>query len=963
MAYFIVIGADNDVKNVVDEMKNAHLQHNVITSGCVVEEGGNLYYQWDVYNNNGKKTSESDEPIVLCDALTNQISHFKTLVPKDVIPNVFIISQCLNERHVNNLQLVCKELGKVGGAKLSGLQVDIVLIGYDINKSDDVTNRPHWKLLEALRGIETSNSFHTNILYINNIDYNGAATCVDSTLLAKFLCYWSKIVCSGGCNPKATIKSSVYSIGISEHQYDFRDLNDFFKLSAERHLLDRKLNNNPSAETQKLLDYNYYKKIDLNLQWIDGLCQIESLWKSYCTACWDPSRPLIDNAYSVSRHELELTSYLNSFLKLYIAEEKREIENLNEEIQIKKIAIDAITVSEVAIASDPVQILAAETQKKELQDEIDECKKKIKIHEENIDKNSFIDADEFSVEYGKSERITEEDEEIYNSKYEEVDDLIKYVKSDEGIKTMREAIGRAITGDPLPLACHPNAASNIGRLTPLDIPSESISSEESNSEQNIEAQTEKSGCLFWFKNIFNKKRDEDDASLTINSPIATITDQDRENLETALNRSVNALKRVEDIREWWSILTETISKDKNRSEECKLLMDGERTLYGGYITGKEGYIPKQHTKSISLIDVDKVRKFRDTNEYYKNTIDKFLDRWFDAKIEEKERMTMPELIKHQVLDSFVGRFHTLKWDGNNPFVNENITDEKMHEYIEHNINQSIPFVEYVRIQQQNLDSGVDIKFFSNNKNIPSNSVEFREKYKLGNNSITPVYLEDFVNSLCVVQILDISSHVDAVKDFKPKRETELHRFQVDLRADMHQIIGDANGTVEKAYAIYEWICKNIAYDTSKQIHDAETCWKTRRGVCQAYSELFCHMAEAVGLTAEIVVGKTKNANNEMSEDKHAWVFVYTNEYDGIFIDPTWGAGSINGSRFVRNDDISTWFNVLPYWMIFSHFPDEKYWTKLDIQVSEDEFQRLPYLYPSIESDGKDYLFEQMLKLR
>ena len=35
MAYFIVIGTNNDVKSVVDEIKQSHLQHNVITSGCL----------------------------------------------------------------------------------------------------------------------------------------------------------------------------------------------------------------------------------------------------------------------------------------------------------------------------------------------------------------------------------------------------------------------------------------------------------------------------------------------------------------------------------------------------------------------------------------------------------------------------------------------------------------------------------------------------------------------------------------------------------------------------------------------------------------------------------------------------------------------------------------------------------------------------------------------------------------
>ena len=61
MAYFIVIGTNNDVKGVVDEIKNAHLQHNVITSGYIHSEDDNEYYHWDVFNEQGRKTEEHNE--------------------------------------------------------------------------------------------------------------------------------------------------------------------------------------------------------------------------------------------------------------------------------------------------------------------------------------------------------------------------------------------------------------------------------------------------------------------------------------------------------------------------------------------------------------------------------------------------------------------------------------------------------------------------------------------------------------------------------------------------------------------------------------------------------------------------------------------------------------------------------------------------------------------------------------
>jgi hypothetical protein len=310
----------------------------------------------------------------------------------------------------------------------------------------------------------------------------------------------------------------------------------------------------------------------------------------------------------------------------------------------------------------------------------------------------------------------------------------------------------------------------------------------------------------------------------------------------------------------------------------------------------------------------------------------------------------------------VGKFHTLRWDGSNPFVNEKMADDVMHEYIMHDLRHSKPFVEYVRIQDFNLVSNLNVGFFSNNPDVPREPNVFRSRYSVGVESISPVYLDEFTNSLCVIQVMNIPDHIDSLKDFKPRREASLERIRVNMREEITAVVGNASSVKDKARAIYDWICDNIAYDTTKQIFDAETCWSIRRGVCRAYCELFCHMAEAAGLTADIVVGIAKNRRNEISEDMHSWVFVYTNAYEGLLIDPTWGAGAVVDGKFIKSDDNSAWFDVSPYWMIFSHFPSNKYWTKLEIEIDESQFRQLPYQHPTLENDGKDFLFESVSML-
>ena len=967
MAFFIVIGTNNDVKGVVDEVKRAHLQHNVVTSGCILQEDDGLYYHWDVFNEKGEKTKENNESIVLHDALTNQISQFRTLLPEDAIPNVFIVSKCFNDEESSILQMVCDELYEIGGATLGGLLVDIVLLGYDLNKPGDVTIRPHWRILESIRGLGEGARFHTNILYVNNMDYMGAATNIDSHILSRFLSHWSKMVCSGGFDPKATVHSHVYSIGMSEHQYDFRDLNEFFKLSAEERLLDRTLNNSPSSDTLELIDTNYFKKIDLNIPWLDGLCSIQSSWNQYCTTLWDSSKYLCENEYSVSQQELKLASYLNSFLKLYISEEQREIDILNAEIAQNEIEKSEYTEELTKLNELPeedetkvAQIDSVNDRIAQLDSEIERCKSKILQHEGNIANNTFLDADTFHEKFGAMNLLTEEDEAAYAINKTNVEKLTDYVKSEVGINTMREAIERATTHDVLPDFYPESEVLNMGRVKAISITKES--NIPSDNTQDIEKQNERSGCLFWFKNLFGGNKSYADGetppldSTQSDIPIQ-ISEETKKSLNEKLGKSVATIRKADDVREWWKHLCDIIDKDQKRLAECKFLMDGEKDVNGEFIPGKEGYHPKDHRKSTSLIDMDRVRSFRDSDTYYKQNIAKFLDRWFDKTIEPSKRMTMLELIKHQVLDPLVGRFHTLKWDGSNPFVKEDITDEEMHEYLEHDLRQSKPFVEYVRIQESNLVSNINVGFFSNKESIPTDHTVFKNKYNISSESLNPVYLEDFVNSLCVVQIMDIPDHIDALKDFKPRQEAKLSKMHTGISAIVTTIVEDANANTleEKARAIYNWICENIAYDTTKQIHDAETCYKTKRGVCQAYCELFCYMAEVTGLTAEIITGITKDAEGKISSDKHSWVFVYTHAYDGIFIDPTWGAGAINEGRFVQGDNRDTWFNVDPAWMIFSHYPDNNNMQMLDLDVSEEQFKQLPIQYPDPDKNSLDEL--------
>ncbi len=157
-----------------------------------------------------------------------------------------------------------------------------------------------------------------------------------------------------------------------------------------------------------------------------------------------------------------------------------------------------------------------------------------------------------------------------------------------------------------------------------------------------------------------------------------------------------------------------------------------------------------------------------------------------------------------------------------------------------------------------------------------------------------------------------------------------------------QITAGCTSKYEQAFAIYRWLCDNIAYDTSYSIYYADDCYEQRKGVCNAYSELFYRLAEPLGLRTIIINGTSRNALYP-NGGGHAWLYVIVEEPDkGILIDATWGAGSVNGKEFKRNDNDNSWFDVDPRWMIFTHFPDNQDFQFLPQTISRTQFFSLPY---------------------
>lgn len=161
------------------------------------------------------------------------------------------------------------------------------------------------------------------------------------------------------------------------------------------------------------------------------------------------------------------------------------------------------------------------------------------------------------------------------------------------------------------------------------------------------------------------------------------------------------------------------------------------------------------------------------------------------------------------------------------------------------------------------------------------------------------------------------------------------RSKYDWTGITKGIIKGCSTEKQKARAIYNYICENISYDTNYQIYHVDQCWEQKKGVCQAYSELFYCMATAVGLECHIISGSKVN---------HAWNGVKING-KWMLLDSTWGAGWVNGNVYGKRKFHDLWWDVDPYWMMFTHYPDESEWQLLGKKYSTSEFDKLPRISP------------------
>lgn len=120
-----------------------------------------------------------------------------------------------------------------------------------------------------------------------------------------------------------------------------------------------------------------------------------------------------------------------------------------------------------------------------------------------------------------------------------------------------------------------------------------------------------------------------------------------------------------------------------------------------------------------------------------------------------------------------------------------------------------------------------------------------------------------------------------------------------------EITRGKNTDAQKAKSIYTYVAKNIAYDVDKFKNNSfswdDGALKTlqlKSGVCQDYAYLTIALLRASGIEARFIVGQAGDGTfGSVVTGDHAWVEA---KVDGswLIMDPTWGAGYVEGDRFV-----------------------------------------------------------------
>jgi len=247
MSAFIVIGAHEQVKGIVDGISICHpLNPNVSTimsSGTILQrkdcnEDHSLIYQYNIFTDENivnANDANEDDVSILSEILDNQIAHLRTTCKNgSSVVNIFLIANLLIESDSNRIKFICDEIKKVPD---KNLQLFVIILAYDIKRPDDVHLKPSNITIRAL--FENINDDVQYLMYLSNKDLDHSAVCFRNQQLAEMLADYFMLLSNDDDAYYAnnSINSRLFSIGYSALKYEYNDFVKYINIATKRDLL------------------------------------------------------------------------------------------------------------------------------------------------------------------------------------------------------------------------------------------------------------------------------------------------------------------------------------------------------------------------------------------------------------------------------------------------------------------------------------------------------------------------------------------------------------------------------------------------------------------------------------------------------------------------------------------------------------------------------------------------------
>lgn len=169
---------------------------------------------------------------------------------------------------------------------------------------------------------------------------------------------------------------------------------------------------------------------------------------------------------------------------------------------------------------------------------------------------------------------------------------------------------------------------------------------------------------------------------------------------------------------------------------------------------------------------------------------------------------------------------------------------------------------------------------------------------------------------------------------------------------------------QKARAIFRWVTSHVNYDLEgyrsgvSEPSGADETLKKRSAVCEGYSNLFEALASKAGLECATIHGFAKGAGYHVGASfsgapNHAWNAVRI-EGRWRLVDCTWGAGALDESGKYVHAFEPFYYDTPPEQLIYTHWPYEARWQLAARVISQEEFERLPWLKPAFFKCGLSF---------